>query len=80
MAALPPPIERSSLGLGKVTLRNLVTSLALELEPQGVRVGTVTVCSSIKAGTPFSPDRVAEEFFAMSQQRRGSPNERHFRG
>jgi hypothetical protein len=36
------------------------------------------VCGFIKAGTPFSPDCVAEEFFAMSQQKPGSPNERHF--
>lgn len=78
--ALQPTIERSSLGLSKAALRNFVTSLALELEPHGVRVGTVTVCGFIKRGTPFSPERIAEEFFVMSKERPGSPNERQFRG
>jgi short-subunit dehydrogenase len=78
--ALQPTIEYSSLGISKAALRNLVGSLALELEPQGVRVGTVTVCGYIKPGTPFGPERIAEEFFTMSQEQPGSPNERLFRG
>lgn len=78
--ALQPTVEYSSIGITKAALRNLVGSLALELEPQGVRVGTVTVCGYIKAGTPFSPERIAEEFFTMSQEKPGSPNERLFRG
>lgn len=78
--ALQPTIEYSSIGITKAALRNLAGSLALELEPQGIRVGTVTVCGFIKAGTPFSPERIAEEFFIMSQQKPGSPNERQFFG
>ena len=60
-------------------LRNLVTSLALELEPQGVRAGLVS-CGCIEPGTPFSPERIAEEFFVISKDKPGSPNERQFRG
>src|SRR5262245_50861509 len=78
--ALQPTVEYSSIGISKAALRNLVGSLALELEPQGVRVGTVTVCGFIKAGTPFSPERIAEEFFTMSRQKPGSPNELQFFG
>jgi short-subunit dehydrogenase len=78
--ALQPAVERSSLALDKAALRNLVMSLALELEPKGVRVGTVTVCGQIRPDTAFSSERIAEEFFAMSQEKPGSPNERQFRG
>jgi short-subunit dehydrogenase len=78
--AVQPSAGRSSLGLSKAALRNLVASLALELEPQGVRVGTVTVFGEIKPNTAFSPDRIAEEFFAIANEPPGMPNERQFRG
>jgi hypothetical protein len=53
-------------------LRNLVGSLALELEPKGIRIATVTIFGFVKPGTPFSPERIAEEFFALSQEAPGS--------
>jgi len=78
--ALHPAAGRSSLSLSKAALRNLVMCLAHELEPQGVRVGTVTVFGQIKPNTAFSPEQIAEAFFAMAQEPPGEPNERQFRG
>jgi short-subunit dehydrogenase len=78
--ALQPAAWRSSLSFSKAALRNLATSLAQELEPQGVRVGTVTICGLIKPNTAFSPEQIAEEFFAIAHEAPGMPNERHFRG
>ena len=54
-------------------LRNLVTSLALELEPQGVRVGTVTVCGFIEPGTPSARSASPKEFFAGFSERATVP-------
>jgi hypothetical protein len=53
---------------------------SLELEPKGIRVGTVTIFGFVRAGTAFSPDHIAEEFLAMSREAPGAPNERQFRG
>jgi short-subunit dehydrogenase len=78
--ALRPAAGRSSLGLSKAALRNLAMCLALELEPQGVRVGTVTIFGQIKPNTVFSPEQIAEEFFAIAHEPPGMPNERQFRG
>jgi hypothetical protein len=49
---------------------NLVTSLALELEPQGVRVGTDTVCSFIEL-EHHQPGAHRREFSAMSKEKPG---------
>jgi short-subunit dehydrogenase len=78
--ALHPAAGRSSLSLSKAALRSLVMSLAQELEPKGVRVGTVTVFGQIKPNTPFSPEQIAEQFFAIAHEPPGEPNERQFRG
>jgi NAD(P)-dependent dehydrogenase (short-subunit alcohol dehydrogenase family) len=48
--------------LSKAALWNLVRSLARELQPQRVRVCTVTVRGEIKSNTAF----IAEEFFAIA--------------
>jgi len=57
--ALHPAAGRSSLSLSKAALRSLVMSLAQELEPQGVRVGTVTIFGQIKPNTAFSSEQIA---------------------
>ena len=67
-SALQPAPIMSSLGAGKAAMRNLMQSLAQECEPLGIRVATVTICGSVKAGTKFDPDDIAEAFWQLYQQ------------
>jgi short-subunit dehydrogenase len=78
--ALHPAAGRPSLSLSKAALRSLVMSLAQELEPQGVRVGTVTIFGEIKPDSAFAPEKIAEQFFEIANEPPGEPNERQFRG
>lgn len=70
--ALDPMPEFASVGVGKAALRNLALSLAKELEPEGIHVGTVTICGMVKAGTPFDPEKIAEKFLELHRQPAGS--------
>lgn len=67
--ALKPIAAMASLGIGKAAIRNLAFSLAEELSPNGIRVGTVTILGTVKAGTPFDPDRIAEVFWKLHEDR-----------
>lgn len=69
--ALRPMAALASLGVGKAALRNLAFSLAEELAPQGVRVGTVTILGVVAPGTPFAPEAIAEAFYGMHADRDG---------
>jgi len=66
--ALNPPADLASLGVGKAGMRNLVFSVAEECKPLGIRVGTITICGMIKAGTRIDPDQIAGKFWEMHQQ------------
>ena len=68
--ALDPVAEMGSLGLGKAAIRNLTTSLAKALEPDGVHVATVTIAGYMEKGTPFDPDLVADAFWTLHTQPR----------
>ncbi len=70
-SALEPFPMGASLGVGKAGVRNLAGALAGELEPQGIRVGTVTICGSIAPGTHFDPATIAEAFWALYQRPAG---------
>lgn len=67
-----PMAQLASLGIQKAALRNLALSLAEELGPKGIRVGTVTVLGMVKPGTAFDPDRIAEAFHALHVDRTGT--------
>jgi short-subunit dehydrogenase len=77
--ALQPSPQFASLGIGKAGIRSLAFTLAEELEPKGVRVGTVTICGLVKKGTKFSPAAIAEAFFGLHEQGVGEPVELVFR-
>jgi NAD(P)-dependent dehydrogenase (short-subunit alcohol dehydrogenase family) len=62
----------TSLGIEKAAIRNLAFSLAEELTPKGIRVGTVTVLGLVKPGTAFDPGRIAEKYWAVHQDRSGA--------
>lgn len=66
--ALDPLPQFASVGAGKAALRNLALSLAKELKPEGIHVGTVTICGMVKAGTHFDPAKIAEKFLELHRQ------------
>jgi NAD(P)-dependent dehydrogenase (short-subunit alcohol dehydrogenase family) len=75
--ALKPFHEYASLSVGKAGIRSLTGSLAQELKPEGVRVGTIIINGMIEKGTHFDPDLISEEFWKMYQDE-GRKQEREF--
>lgn len=64
-AALTGSTWSASLAAQKAAVRNLALSLAAELEPDGVRVVTVTIRGTL--GTPgFELDRIAAEYVRLA--------------
>jgi NADP-dependent 3-hydroxy acid dehydrogenase YdfG len=72
-AADHPMVSAASLGVQKAALRNLIQALADELAGQGIHVATVTVNGTIAAGTPFSPDAIAEVFAGLVAETAADP-------
>jgi NAD(P)-dependent dehydrogenase (short-subunit alcohol dehydrogenase family) len=68
--ALAPKPGLAAASLGKAALRSLALSLAGELAPEGIHAATVTVCGFVQAGTPFSPEFVAQTFWELHLQKR----------
>jgi NAD(P)-dependent dehydrogenase (short-subunit alcohol dehydrogenase family) len=71
MAADKPWNRAASLGVQKAGVRNLVHSLDTTLAPEGIRAVSVTVCGSLAATGPFTPDRVAEALWQAARQDEG---------
>lgn len=65
MLALNPVASRASASISKAGLRNLAFTLADELSPHGITVGTVTIGGVVKPGTFFDPDRIAEAYWEL---------------
>jgi short-subunit dehydrogenase len=57
----------ATLSLGKAALRSAATMLGADLEPDGIRVATLTIAGQIVAGTPFDPMRIAERYWDIVQ-------------
>ena len=55
----------ATVSLGKAALRSAGTMLGADLEPDGIRVATVTIAGQIVAGTPFDPERIAERYWEV---------------
>ncbi len=53
----------ATISLGKAALRSAATMLAADLEPDGIRVATLTIAGQIVAGTDFDPERIAERYW-----------------
>lgn len=68
--ALQPKPGMASACLGKAALRSLALSLGLELAPEGIHAGTVTVRGFVQPGTPLDAPAVAEVFWAFHGQAR----------
>jgi short-subunit dehydrogenase len=70
--AITPYPAYFSLAIGKAGIRNLTFSVAGELEPFGIKVGTVTICGLVKEGTKFDPKHIAEEYWKIYSQKGGT--------
>jgi NAD(P)-dependent dehydrogenase (short-subunit alcohol dehydrogenase family) len=79
--SLHPYVEAASASLGKAALRNLSLNLAEELRGTGVRVGTLTIMGSVKAGTAFDSEKIGLAFLDYHSRKVGSfPPELMFTG
>ena len=67
--ALNPVISRASAAISKAGLRNLTFTLAEELAPHHIHVGTVTIGGVVQPGTFFDPDLIGEEFYKLYTNR-----------
>ena len=54
--------------------------LGAELASDGIRVASITIAGQIRAGTPFSPDRIAEKYWSVVQSDGTWPSEFRFDG
>jgi len=55
----------ASLSLGKAALRSAATMLGADLEPDGIRVATLTIAGQIVAGTAFDPEYIATRYWEI---------------
>ena len=69
--ALRPWPGATALGLAKAAVRNLVQVAARDLEGTGVHVATVTI-RGIVGSAGLEPEAIAERFWALHEQPRGS--------
>jgi short-subunit dehydrogenase len=67
--AISPNPDYASLSIGKAGVRSLVYSLAQELKPHNVYVGTVTIGGYVSKGTFYDPDRIAEKYWDLYRTR-----------
>jgi short-subunit dehydrogenase len=55
----------ATVSLGKAALRSAATMLGADLEPDGIRVATLTIEGQIVAGTPFDPENIAKRYWEV---------------
>src|ERR1700751_5076640 len=60
-----PSPALATVSLGKAALRSAATMLGTDLEPDGIRVATLTIAGQIAAGTSFDPERIAERYWEV---------------
>jgi NAD(P)-dependent dehydrogenase (short-subunit alcohol dehydrogenase family) len=70
--AFEPMAAMASLGVGKAGIRNLAFSLFADLKDAGIHAATVTIGGVVKPGTAFDPDKIAEAYWALHVQPKGS--------
>lgn len=68
-AAVQPFPGFLGLAVGKAALRNLAKGLHDSLQSKNIFVGTVTIFGEIKPDTHFDPDKIAESFWKIDQDR-----------
>jgi len=67
--AMEPIPARAALGIGKAAIRNLAFSLFTECRPAGIHAATITIWGVVDSAPQFSPERIAEAYWALHAQR-----------
>lgn len=67
--ALYPATAFVALSIGKAALRTLTFTLADEMKPQGIFVGTVTIAGNVAPGSHFAPEFIAEKYWELYEKR-----------
>jgi short-subunit dehydrogenase len=57
----------ATVSLGKAALRSAATMLGADLEPDGIRVATLTIAGQIVGGTAFDPENIATRYWEVVQ-------------
>src|SRR3984893_6655480 len=60
-----PIAALATISLGKAALRSAATILGADLEPDGIRVATLTIAWQIVAGTAFDPENIAKYYWEV---------------
>jgi short-subunit dehydrogenase len=55
----------ATVSLGKAALRSAATMLGADLEPDGIRVATLTIAGQIVPGTAFDPEKIAKRYWEV---------------
>jgi short-subunit dehydrogenase len=55
----------ATVSLGKAALRSAATMLGADLEPDGIRVATLTIAGQIVPGTAFDPENIAKRYWEV---------------
>ncbi len=55
----------ATVSIGKAALRSAATMLGADLEPDGIRVATLTIAGQIVGGTGFDPEKIAERYWEV---------------
>lgn len=66
MSADQPWSAAAGVGVQKAALRNLVKAVDAELKSDGIRAMSLTVKGTLAAGTPFTPDLVAQALYTAA--------------
>ncbi len=65
--AFAPWIEWGVTSMGKAALRSLGHSLAKELRPHNIQVETIAIHGTMRAGSAYAHDKVAQSYLARSR-------------
>lgn len=67
--ALTPSLYSSSMSLDKAALRNYALNLHNELKDSPIFIGTITITRAVEDHTDYSPERIAQEYIRMFEQK-----------
>ena len=70
----------ATVSLGKAALRSAATMLGADLEPDGIRVATLTIAGQIVAGSAFDPENIAKWYWDVVHSDRPWQHEFRFTG
>lgn len=67
--ALYPAEKSCALSVDKAALRSLAHILHEKYKPQGIFIGTVTICGTVNGDKYFAADNIAESYWQMFSRR-----------